>query len=165
MAATTALTLVNRLLRRHGFDDIAILTEPEGLLGLDLVKDSARLEGAYNDSLGLTETFIRNALAVLDRELDADFSRARFEYVAAWDPANEWMDIGFRALGAQVLAVRGLEVEVAFADGEPLRVEVSSKFRRERIESELDAAGLSLERWWTDANGDFALALAVGAPA
>ena len=135
------------------------------LLGLDLVKEPGRLEAAYNDSQGLTEIFIRNALAVLDGELDGNFSRAGFDYVAAWDPANEWVDIGFRSLGAQVLAVRGLEVEVAFADGEPLRVEVSSKFRRERIESELDAAGLSLERWWTDANGDFALALAVGAPA
>ena len=42
MSATTALTLVNRLLRRHGFDDISILTEPEGLLGLDLVNQAIR---------------------------------------------------------------------------------------------------------------------------
>src|SRR3990172_9786427 len=42
VSATTALTLVNRLLRRHGFDDISILTEPEGLLGLDLVNQAIR---------------------------------------------------------------------------------------------------------------------------
>src|SRR3990172_12898559 len=42
VSATTALTLVNRLLRRPGFDDISILTEPEGLLGLDLVNQSIR---------------------------------------------------------------------------------------------------------------------------
>jgi L-histidine N-alpha-methyltransferase len=49
---------------------------------------------------------------------------------------------------------------VSLADGEPLRVVVSSKFRRDRVEEELGAEGLALERWWTDEANDFALALA-----
>ena len=131
------------------------------LLGLDLAKDPARIEAAYNDSGGVTERFVRNALLVLDRELGSDFSRARFDFAAFWDPGNEWMDIGFRSVAAQVIRVPELGVDVSFADGERLRVEVSAKFRRERVEAELGAVGLSLERWWTDANGDFALCLAL----
>jgi L-histidine N-alpha-methyltransferase len=58
------------------------------------------------------------------------------------------------------LAVRDLRLEVDFAVGEELRTEWSAKFRRGGVESELRAAGLELVRWWTDAHGDFALALA-----
>lgn len=130
------------------------------LLGLDLVKDPARIEAAYNDATGVSERFQRNALAHLDRELGSDFTRARFAYMAAWDPAEEWVELGFRSAAAQVVHVPELGVDISFARGEPLRIEVSAKFRRERVERELAGAGLALERWWTDAAGDFALALA-----
>lgn len=131
------------------------------LLGLDLVKDPARIEAAYNDGRGLTERFVRNALAVLDRELDAEFTRARLEYRAVWNPAYECVDIGFQSVGEQVIPVRELGLEVALADGEPLRMVVSSKFRRDRIENELGTAGFTLRHWWTDEANDFALCLAL----
>jgi len=52
------------------------------LLGVDLVKDSARIHAAYNDAQGVTEAFIRNALTAVNRELGADFDQARFAYRA-----------------------------------------------------------------------------------
>jgi len=130
------------------------------LLGLDLVKSKARLEAAYADSSGLSETFQRNGLANLDRELGSSFSQGRFEHYAAWDPECEWVDIGFRSIGAQEVHVQGLGLDVALADGELLRTSVSTKFRRECVRAELAAIGLELVRWWTDANGDFAVCLA-----
>jgi L-histidine N-alpha-methyltransferase len=42
-----------------------------------------------------------------------------------------------------------------------MRTEISAKFRRVRVESELAAAGFELVRWWTDRAGDFALSLSV----
>jgi L-histidine N-alpha-methyltransferase len=130
------------------------------LLGVDLVKDPARIEAAYNDSAGVSERFQRNALTHLDRELGSAFASARFDYLARWDPEHEWMDLGLRSAGAQTVQVPALDLDVELADGEPLRIEVSTKFRRERVESELAASGLSLDRWWTDDASDFALALA-----
>ena len=129
------------------------------LLGIDLVKDAARLEAAYNDSGGVTETFVRNALTAVNRELDATFDQRRFVYEARWDPEREWMDIGFRARQAHTVSFHGLELDVVFEVGEPLRVEISSKFRREQLELEAGQAGLSVESWWTDRAGDFAVAL------
>jgi L-histidine N-alpha-methyltransferase len=41
-----------------------------------------------------------------------------------------------------------------------MRTEISAKFRREKVEADLAAAGFRLARWWTDSAGDFALALA-----
>jgi L-histidine Nalpha-methyltransferase len=129
------------------------------VLGIDLVKDVARLEAAYNDSGGVTEAFVRNALAAVNRELDATFEQRQFVYDAHWDPEHEWMDIGLRARQAHTVSVHGLELDVAFEAGEPLRVEISAKFRREQFEVEAHQAGLRVESWWTDRAGDFAVAL------
>src|SRR3954469_4897762 len=129
------------------------------LVGLDLVKDVERLEAAYDDERGVTETFVRNALTAVNRELGATFDQWRFSYDAYWDRERGWMDIGFRARQQHTVSIGALELEVAFAEKEQLRVEVSSKFRRERFELEATDAGLGIDRWWTDDAGDFALAL------
>jgi L-histidine N-alpha-methyltransferase len=130
------------------------------LLGLDLVKDTTRLERAYHDPTGVTEAFVRNALVAVNRELDATFDQRRFAYDPQWDPQREWMDIGLRALAPHTVSVRRLGLELAFAAGERLRVEISAKFRHETFERELAGAGLAAASWWTDRAGDFALVLA-----
>jgi L-histidine N-alpha-methyltransferase len=129
------------------------------LLGIDLVKDVARLEAAYNDSRGVTEVFVRNALTGVNRELDSTFDQRRFVYEARWNPEHQWMDIGFRARQAHAVSIQRLEIDVAFEECEPLRVEISAKFRREQFELEAGRAGLRVESWWTDRAGDFAVAL------
>jgi L-histidine Nalpha-methyltransferase len=134
------------------------------LLGTDLVKNPARLVRAYDDAEGVTAAFNRNVLAVLDRELDADFDPAAFEHVAVWDPEHEWIEMRLRSRRDQVVHVRALGLEVPFAEGEELRTEISAKFRREGVAAELAAAGLVMTRWWTDPDGDFGLSLAAPAP-
>ena len=128
------------------------------LLSLDLVKDPARLEAAYDDAGGVTERFARNALDHANRELGANFDQAKLAYEARWDPEQEWMDIGFRARAAHDVAIPGLGLDLHLDEGEPLRIEVSTKFRRDRVAQELHEAGLRLDAWWTDAAGDFAVA-------
>jgi L-histidine N-alpha-methyltransferase len=66
-----------------------------------------------------------------------------------------------RSLTDQVVHVPALDLDVRFAAGEELRTEVSAKFRRERVEAELAAAGLRMTRWWTDPDGDFGVSLSV----
>lgn len=134
------------------------------LLGVDLVKPAARIEAAYNDARGVTEAFVRNGLVAVNRELRADFDQAQLTFEARWDAENEWMDIGFRARSAHNVTIEELEVVVPLAEGEPLRFEVSSRFRRDRLERELAVAGLKLDAWWTDTAGEFALALASRSP-
>ena len=130
------------------------------LLGLDLVKDVARLEAAYHDRTGVTEAFVRNALTAVNRELGATFEQGQFVYEPRWDPEHEWMDIALRALEAHVVAAPELRLEIAFEKGERLRVEISSKFRRNALETELEGAALTVRSWWTDRLDDFAVVLA-----
>jgi L-histidine N-alpha-methyltransferase len=127
------------------------------LLGTDLVKDRDRLVRAYDDASGVTAEFNRNVLHVLRRQLDADVDPDAFDHVAVWDAEHEWIEMRLRARGAQT--VRVLDLDVAFADGEDLRTEISAKFRREGVAAELAQAGLRLQRWETDAQGDYALSL------
>jgi L-histidine N-alpha-methyltransferase len=55
--------------------------------------------------------------------------------------------------------VTQLDLDVEFAAGEEMRTEISAKFRRDRVDDELSAAGLALVAWWTDPGGDFAVSL------
>jgi L-histidine N-alpha-methyltransferase len=131
------------------------------LLGTDLVKDPRRLVDAYDDAAGITAAFNRNVLAVINRELDADFDPGRFDHVAIWDAEHEWIEMRLRSCVAQTVQVRAVDLEVSLAAGEYIRTEISAKFRREGVADELARAGFRLRRWWTDPAGDFAVSLAV----
>jgi L-histidine N-alpha-methyltransferase len=149
--------------RRIFLSNIRAQLEPGDafLLGTDLVKDARRLVAAYNDGAGVTAAFNRNVLAVINRELGADFSLRGFAHVAVWDPEHEWIEMRLRSVCAQVAHITDLGLDISFAEGEQMRTEVSAKFRRDGLEAELAAAGLTLAHYWTDPNGDFALSLSV----
>ncbi|MFI5509734.1 L-histidine N(alpha)-methyltransferase [Mycobacterium sp. NPDC051804] len=130
------------------------------LLGTDLVKDADRLVRAYDDSAGVTAQFNRNVLAVVNRELDADFDLDAFEHVAKWNTDEERIEMWLRANDAQRVQVKALDLAIDFADGEEMLTEVSCKFRPDGVAAELAASGLRRTHWWTDAAGDFGLSLA-----
>ena len=79
-----------------------------------------------------------------------------------WDAEHEWIEMRLEsAARPDACTVAALDLAVDFAAGEEVRTEISAKFRRERVEAELAAAGLDARRsWWTDADGDFGLSLA-----
>jgi L-histidine N-alpha-methyltransferase len=147
--------------RRAFFQDLARGMEASDalLLGVDLLKDAARLEAAYDDPEGVTAEFNRNVLHVLNRELGANFDPACFHHVAVFDTDHEWIEMRLRAIEAQEVALPAIGLTVSFAAGEEMRTEISAKFTRERVAAELAAAGLSLSAWHTDPNEWFALSL------
>ncbi len=143
--------------------DLAATLKPGDslLLGTDLIKDADRLVRAYDDSAGVTAEFNRNVLAVINRELDADFDLTAFEHVARWNAGQSRIEMWLRAATAQRVRVRALGLTVEFGAGEEMLTEVSCKFHPDRVGEELAAAGLRRSHWWTDPDGDFGLSLAV----
>ncbi|QES47105.1 L-histidine N(alpha)-methyltransferase [Streptomyces venezuelae] len=131
------------------------------LMGTDLVKEESVLVAAYDDAQGVTAEFNRNVLAVINRELDADFRTEDFTHVALWDREREWIEMRLRARSELRVKIRALDLEVPFAAGEEIQTEVSAKFRQDGVRTELAEAGLELVQWWTDSSGRFALSLAV----
>ena len=133
------------------------------LLGTDLVKDVEVLEAAYNDSEGVTAEFNRNALRVVNRELEADFEADRFEHVAFFNEDDSWIEMRLRSTERCAVRVPRAGIEVELAPGEEIRTEISTKFTREQVRDDLAAAGLRLNSFFTDDDGLFGLS--VSAPA
>lgn len=130
------------------------------LLGTDLVKDRERLLAAYDDASGVTAAFNRNILAVLNRELGANFDPTCFEHVVRFDELHQWMEMRLRARSAQKVHVPGLGIELSFEKGEELRTEVSAKFTPEAVREELDRGGFVVDRQFGAEAREFLLTLA-----
>lgn len=129
------------------------------LLGIDLVKPVERILAAYAHAGGLGDALAGNLLPILNRELAADFRLDRFDVVRDWNADAERFETAVRSLEEQVVHVEALGLTVRFAAGETLRTQISTKFRRSQVETELAAAGLTLVEWWMDADGAFAVCL------
>lgn len=148
--------------RRAFLTNLAMAMHPGEalLLGVDLVKAPERLIAAYNDSAGVTAAFNRNVIEVINRELDGDLPADAFAHHALWDPENEWIEMRLRATRPISSHLRAIDLPVQFEVSEEVRTEISAKFTRPGIESDLGASGLFVEEWWSDHAADFAVLLA-----
>jgi L-histidine N-alpha-methyltransferase len=129
------------------------------LFGTDLVKDTAVLEAAYNDSRGVTAEFNRNILNVINRHLDGNFDPGAFEHVAFYNVEKERIESYLRSSGRQDVRLGAIDLDVSFEAGELLWTEVSCKYTRSSVEKLLDAAALRMEHWIEDDDATFALSL------
>ena len=129
------------------------------LLGVDLVKDPAKLVAAYDDSAGVSATFSKNLLSVLNANVGADFNLDAFDHVVTWHGEAECVAMWLQSRISQVVRLSEIDLSVNFAAGERLRMSISAKFRQDGIRAELESAGFSLRHWWTDPHGQFALSL------
>lgn len=147
--------------RRFLFDlDCTMTAGDRLLLGTDLVKDSRRLIAAYDDSAGVTATFNRNVLTVLNRELGADIDINNFEHIAVWNAEEEWIEMRLRSTIDQTVKIPELDMVVALGAGEEILTEISAKFTPEKVESELAEVGFVVEEMWSEPGEEFLLTLA-----
>jgi dimethylhistidine N-methyltransferase len=133
------------------------------LLGIDLVKDEAILQAAYDDAAGVTAAFNLNLLRRLNRELGANFRLDRFRHRARWNGAAERMEMHLESLCAQTVTVAGVAIDLAA--GETIHTENSHKYRLPRFAATAAAADLRLEQVWQDDAGWFAVCYLVPASA
>jgi L-histidine Nalpha-methyltransferase len=130
------------------------------LLGVDLAKERAVLEAAYNDAQGVTAEFNRNLLHALNRELDADFDVPAFDHVAFFSPERSRVEMHLRSGRPQRVRIPAAGIEAELGEGEMIQTEISVKFTPDQVRSELATAGLELRAWFTDRQSRFGLALA-----
>jgi dimethylhistidine N-methyltransferase len=135
------------------------LVGPSGglLIGMDLQKDVAVLEAAYNDQQGVTSDFNLNLLARINRELKADFAIDQFEHRAQYNEPAGGIEIEIVSRVEQTVRIDDDVFE--FAAGEAICTEHSHKYRLEDFGSLAQAAGLKEARRWTDSQEYFAVVL------
>ncbi|HVL14615.1 MAG TPA: L-histidine N(alpha)-methyltransferase [Gemmata sp.] len=140
------------LLRR-----VARLVGPGGglLLGIDLRKDVAVLELAYNDAAGVTAAFNRNLLERINRELGGDFDPAAFRHAAIFNRDRSRIEMHLVSERPQRVRVGGELFD--FRAGESIHTENSYKYDVTAFAARAAACGLRLDQTWTDPRQYFAL--------
>jgi dimethylhistidine N-methyltransferase len=127
------------------------------LIGLDLAKDRATLEAAYDDAAGVTAAFNLNLLHRINRELGGTIAVEDFQHRAVWNP-----DLG--RIEMHLVALRDTQFRAAgghfsLAAGEHIHTENSYKWTRPEARLMARASGWTPAMDWTDAGARFALHL------
>lgn len=125
------------------------------LIGVDLHKDTATLERAYDDDLGVTAEFNKNLLARINRELGGTFALQRFRHRARYDERQRRIEMRLESLQDQI--VRVAHRQFTFRAGESIVTEYSYKYTRENFAALARDAGLAVERVWTDERDRFSV--------
>ena len=129
------------------------------LAGLDMVKDTAVLEAAYNDSAGVTARFNLNMLYRMNRELGADFDIGGFEHHAVYNRQRRRVEMYIRSLYRQTVSIPGAETTIQLDVGDLIHTENSHKFTMPQVRSMASGAGLKIERLWQDDRRFYSLVL------
>ncbi|MGV3655732.1 MAG: L-histidine N(alpha)-methyltransferase [Noviherbaspirillum sp.] len=128
---------------------------PDGgiLAGVDLVKDGAVLDAAYDDALGVTASFNLNLLAHVNRLLESDFNLRCWRHRGFFNPRESRVEMHLEACEDQL--VRWPGGERRFARGERIHTENSYKYTRQGFITLLRESGFGETRCWTDPDGWF----------
>ena len=144
----TAMELL-RVMHHEAGEDGALL------IGVDLQKDPALIERAYNDSAGVTAEFNLNMLQHLNRDYGANFDVTEFAHSANYDQDNGRVVIELVSKAKQTFAIGNTEFELA--DGEAILTEYSHKYTLEGFAAMAEQAGFRVEKVWTDAERLFSV--------
>lgn len=125
------------------------------VVGVDLKKDPAELNAAYNDAACVSAAFNLNLLERINRELDGDFDLARFAHAAAYNEAAGCVRIHIRSLTDQTVTIAGRAIP--FAAGELIHTEDSYKYTIAEFHRLAARAGFRAVDSWTDRNALFSV--------
>ncbi|MEO5560555.1 MAG: L-histidine N(alpha)-methyltransferase [Dokdonella sp.] len=125
------------------------------LVGIDLKKDAATIEAAYNDRAGVTAAFTLNLLERLNRELGADFDLRQFRHRATYNALAGRIETHIVSLAAQEVHIAGETFH--FDRHEAMLVEYSCKYSLDDFSRLAQKAHLRVERHWTDEQQQFAV--------
>jgi len=125
------------------------------LIGVDLKKDPALIEAAYNDRAGVTAAFTLNMLTRLNREIGSNFDLSAFGHRAHY---NQMIGrIETHIVSHREQQVKMGRASVAFHEDEAIQVEYSCKYSLADFAALAAKAGLAVLRVWTDPEQMFSL--------
>ena len=138
---------------------VAELVGPGGhfLIGVDLRKEKAVLDAAYNDAQGITAAFNLNLLERMNRELAADFNLSAWSHQAGYNEGEGRVEMHLVSLRKQ--RVRIADEVFDFEEGETIHTENSYKYGLDEFAGLARRAGMETVGVWTDQRGLFSVHL------
>ena len=143
---------IANLARHMGPDDFL-------LLGVDRIKDAGIIRKAYNDSSGITASFILNAFENINQMHDTNFSRRLMRYHAPYNEQEHQVEMYAVATETQEIVFPSDAVSFTWEKEERILVETSRKFDPNTLATQLSHVGLVPVTHCTDANEWFSLLL------
>ena len=139
--------------------EIAELAGPGGglLIGVDLKKDPAILQAAYNDAQGVTAAFNQNLLVRIKRELGASLNLEGFRHRAFYNESAGRVEMHLESLDEQTVSVGGQAIH--FRRGETIHTENSHKYTVEEFACLAETVSLQLVQTWMDPQHLFSVQL------
>ena len=125
------------------------------IIGVDLVKEKAVLDAAYDDAAGVTAAFNRNLLVRMRHELGAEIDLDAFAHRAFFNPEASRIEMHLVSLKAQTILVA--DQSIAFAAGETIHTENSYKYTVESFRALAGEAGWRAAAVWTDPDRLFSI--------
>lgn len=125
------------------------------LIGVDLKKDPAVIEAAYNDRAGITEAFTLNMLTHLNREIGSNFELSSFAHRAHYNPMAGRIETHIVSRCAQKVKVG--RTQMSLGEDEAIQVEYSCKYSIADFASLAAKAGLAVRQVWTDSQHMFSV--------
>jgi dimethylhistidine N-methyltransferase len=125
------------------------------IIGIDLIKDEAVLNAAYDDAAGVTAKFNLNILTRMNRELDGNFDVSAFRHRAFYNAEGHRIEMHLESLKAQTVTVAGRAFD--FAEGETIHTENSYKYTVDSFRALAESAGWRPVATWTDENALFSI--------
>lgn len=120
------------------------------LIGVDGKKEKRLLDAAYDDALGVTAAFNRNALRHLNRKFGFAFDVGSFAHRGFYNEAEGRIEMHLESTRDQAVLLDGHERR--FRAGERIHTENSYKYAPMEFETVLADAGFASVRRW-DAKG------------
>jgi dimethylhistidine N-methyltransferase len=118
------------------------------LIGVDLIKEPALLNAAYNDAQGVTADFNLNLLRRINRELAGNFDLGAFRHRAFFNQEMSRVEMHLVSLEDQRVSVAGRVF--SFRRDESIHTESSYKYSVDGFRGLARDAGFESERVWTD---------------
>ncbi len=138
-------------------EEIRMMVGEDGglLIGVDLHKDAAVLNAAYNDKQGYTEKFNKNLLLRINRELGADFDGEQFQHRAFYNEDERRIEMHLVSMQDQQVSIEGQSFQ--FKQGQSILTEYSHKYSIESFQELAKQAGFKSIKTWVDKNKLFSV--------
>ena len=129
------------------------------LLGVDLVKDAATIDRAYNDAAGWSAAFTKNIFARMNRELGSEIDLGGIDHEAAYRPEWQRVEIFARMTRRQEVRLAPLGRTITLEAGERVMTEISRKYELAELRDYLHLFELETLQTFADPAQSYALLL------
>ena len=129
------------------------------LLGVDMIKDIDIIMSAYNDKTGITKSFNKNILKVINKKYRLDFNLNNFDHHTEFNQDKSQIEMYLKSKKDQKISNHLKDFDINIKSGEKILTEISRKFSSNILKTIFKKAKLKIIERYKDENNFYSLFL------